>query len=246
MEINKRNNNQTSTEIMRTTHDWLPKNHEALYDFIMQAMSYLSNPVNRDRMGFANTTPQGIWLTETCTPKFTAFTTAFSNWKNPAERTPVKTTTLEKAEKACREMFRKLYTGCLKNSPVVTDEDLQSMGLPARHSGGGKPVPPPTTFVAATVTPIGQGIIEIHFRDKGSDSKAKPAGVHGAEIAWAILDTPPIEYEELTHSSFDTQTPLRMTFENHLRGKILYFALRWENTTGEKGPWGEIMSAIIP
>jgi hypothetical protein len=30
------------------------------------------------------------------------------------------------------------------------------------------------------------------------------------------------------------------------RGKTVYFALRWENTRGEKGPWSEIMSAIIP
>jgi hypothetical protein len=30
------------------------------------------------------------------------------------------------------------------------------------------------------------------------------------------------------------------------RGKKLYFALRWENTRGEKGPWSEIHSTIIP
>jgi hypothetical protein len=70
--------------------------------------------------------------------------------------------------------------------------------------------------------------------------------VHGAEIAWAILDTPPVNWDALTHSSFDTHTPFRLTFGGDQRGKTLYFALRWENTTGEKGPWNEIQNAIIP
>ncbi|MDR2362267.1 MAG: hypothetical protein LBD91_06005 [Prevotellaceae bacterium] len=29
-------------------------------------------------------------------------------------------------------------------------------------------------------------------------------------------------------------------------GKTVYFALRWENTRGEKGPWSDIMSATVP
>jgi hypothetical protein len=35
-------------------------------------------------------------------------------------------------------------------------------------------------------------------------------------------------------------------FENDQRGKTVYFALRWENTRGEKGPWSAIQIAIIP
>jgi hypothetical protein len=50
----------------------------------------------------------------------------------------------------------------------------------------------------------------------------------------------------LTHSAFDTRSPLKLQFENDLRGKTLYFAMRWENTRGEKGPWSPIMSVIIP
>jgi hypothetical protein len=89
-------------------------------------------------------------------------------------------------------------------------------------------------------------VVEIHFRDADSDRKAKPAGVHGVEVAWAVLDATPENWEELTHSSFDTHTPLVLSFERDQRGKTLYFALRWENTTGEKGHWSDIQSAIIP
>jgi hypothetical protein len=66
------------------------------------------------------------------------------------------------------------------------------------------------------------------------------------ELAWAILPAPTVDWKELIHSSFDTHTPLRLTFDGTERGKTVYFALRWENTRGEKGPWSEIMSAIIP
>jgi hypothetical protein len=231
---------------MRKGSDWQPKNHEALYDQCMQAWTYLNSSENRTRMGFGADTPQGTWLTAQFWPKYSAFTLAFNAWKDSATRTPVKTTVLEETERLFREVYRQLYTGFLRDSPLVTEADLVAMALPERHSGGNSPVPPPTTFVETVVTPVGPAAIAIHFRDKGSDRKAKPAGVHGAEIVWAILDTPPANWEDLVHSSFDTYTPLGMTFENDQRGKTLYFAARWENTRGDKGPWSEIQNTIIP
>ncbi|MDR1552126.1 MAG: hypothetical protein LBS69_01520, partial [Prevotellaceae bacterium] len=77
-------------------------------------------------------------------------------------------------------------------------------------------------------------------------SKAKPAGQHGAEIRWTISDTPVVDVEELIHSAFDTHTPFTLEFQGHERGRMAYFCLCWENTRGEKGPWSEIVSAIIP
>jgi hypothetical protein len=79
-----------------------------------------------------------------------------------------------------------------------------------------------------------------------SEKKAKPFGVHGAEARWDMLDNPPAHVEDLKHSAFSTKPPLILTFEENDRGKRVYICLCWENTKGEKGPWGEIMSAIIP
>jgi hypothetical protein len=70
--------------------------------------------------------------------------------------------------------------------------------------------------------------------------------VHGAEIGWGVLDEPPVNWSQLVHSSFDTASPFRLSFEGDQRGRRLYFALRWENTRGAKGPWSEIMDAVIP
>jgi hypothetical protein len=37
-----------------------------------------------------------------------------------------------------------------------------------------------------------------------------------------------------------------LEFEGHDRGKTLWYAARWENTRGLKGPWSPIESVIIP
>ncbi|MDR1864959.1 MAG: hypothetical protein LBR08_05235 [Bacteroidales bacterium] len=71
-------------------------------------------------------------------------------------------------------------------------------------------------------------------------------GVRGAEIRWLISATPPVNWDDLRHSEFDTRSPFTMSFSGDQRGQTVYFALRWENNTGEKGPWCEIQSAIIP
>ena len=89
--------------------------------------------------------------------------------------------------------------------------------------------------------------LTVHFYDQGQKkSKAKPEGQHGAEIRWAILGSPPTKIDDLVHSSFDTRTPFTLQFDEDQRGKTVYFCLCWENTRGEKGPWSEIVSAIIP
>jgi hypothetical protein len=70
--------------------------------------------------------------------------------------------------------------------------------------------------------------------------------VRGAEIRWAILPEPPKSYDDLVHSVFDTHSPYTFQFDIPDAGKTLYVCARWENTTGQKGPWGDIKSVIIP
>ena len=227
-----------------TIHDWLPKNHETLYDQATLTNAYLTSQ-NISRMGLAGFQ---TWISGTFQTAYTTFKTAFESWKNPAERTPLKTATLQDAEKAFKPIYRHLYVGILKENPLVTNADLLAMGLPERGDGERHPATVPKTTPAATVKTPEPGIVEIHFRDDSVDnaSRAKPHGVHGAEICWGVFDEPPINWAQLLHSSFDTASPFRLSFEGDQRGHRLYFALRWENTRGEKGPWSEIQDAIIP
>ncbi|MDR1666081.1 MAG: hypothetical protein LBS03_00065, partial [Bacteroidales bacterium] len=153
---------------------------------------------------------------------------------------------LNDAEAAFKPLYRQLYNGFLRENPLVTDADLIAMGLPARGSGGRTPAPDPTTAPFGEVKTPSPGVVDIHFRDAGSESRKKPAGVHGAEIRWTVSDTPVTDWTQLVNSSFDTNSPLRLSFAGADRGHRLYFALRWENTRGVKGPWSEIQETIIP
>jgi hypothetical protein len=110
------------------------------------------------------------------------------------------------------------------------------------------PVPEPVTWPVVILLDSGTIMrLGLHYKDSDSlKSQAKPSGVHGAEIRWAILEAPPTTTDDLIHSEFSTRTPHTFIFEENQRGRTVWFRLRWENTRGEKGPWSELYSAIIP
>jgi hypothetical protein len=173
------------------------------------------------------------------------FGNAFAVTENPATRTKVTVQAQNDARKAVESKIRSFLKAYVTYNPAVTDADRDAVNLPI-HKTTHTPVPVPKTTVESEVSLPSPGVVEISFHDAESGHRAKPDGVHGAEIAWSILDAPPVNWKELTCSSFDTRSPQRLIFDGADRGKILYFALRWENTRGEKGPWSEIQSTIIP
>ncbi|MDR3134300.1 MAG: hypothetical protein LBU42_09850, partial [Prevotellaceae bacterium] len=212
----------------------------------VKTWNYTLAPGNRDRMGFGTTTPLGQWFDTEFVPVFNTYNSIASQWLDEATRTPMMTAEFNAAEKAFILVYRKLYSAFLRTNPLVTDKDLVGMGLPEHPSGGYTPAPVATTYPAFSLDTSVIRCLTVHFHDQDSTSKAKPAGQHGAEIRWAVLDVAPVDISELTHSSFDTHTPFTLEFEGHDRGKTVYFALCWENTRGEKGKYSPIASAIIP
>ncbi|MDR0703690.1 MAG: hypothetical protein LBF88_01750 [Planctomycetaceae bacterium] len=232
---------------MATHYDWQSQNHEQLFDQAMMTVKYLSVEANQIRMGFGPYSAQVKWLNAEFFVKYEAFKAAFENWRNEAARTKIILEQLRETEKVFRAVYRQLYTGFLKKSPLVTDDDLIAMSLPKRYTGRGVPSPIATTYPECYIdTSIIRRLI-FHFFDQSKfKSKAKPFGQHGVEIRWVILTAPPKDIDELTNSSLSVKTPFMLEFGEKDRGKTVYFCLRWENTRGEKGPWSEIHNAIIP
>jgi hypothetical protein len=145
-------------------------------------------------------------------------------------------------ERACRQY----YSAWINGNPQVPNSDRDGLRVPI-HDGTRTPSTPPTTIPQADK--IDTSILRqvtVHFRDAGSDHRAKPDGVHGCEVRWNILASPPTHVDDLTHSTFDTRTPVTLSFDESQRGKWLYFCLRWEGPTGLKGPDGEIYSVVVP
>jgi hypothetical protein len=228
---------------MSRKKDWMAASHESLYNQGTQTTTYLTGSV-LTRIGIAGT---GLtWYNNVFIPDWNLFKNSYLAWQNPAERTAAKSAVLETSEGKFRPVYRQLYTGYMKGNPFVTDEDLVSAGFPKRHTGGGTPSPVPDSMIVVTILLLGPGRIGFDFRDEHATGKAKPHGVHGAEMISAVLDEPPTDRSQLTESSFDTHTPLVREFPTGMSGKTLYFCMRWENTRGEKGPWNRIESVVIP
>jgi hypothetical protein len=233
---------------MSHTPDWLPQNHEALISQANQTYDYIKEDPQRSRMGFDPATPQGIWFNEVFIPSFAAFGNAISEWRDPATRTRAHTAAMMTARKKFVPLYRKLYTGWLKSNPLVTDEDLVYMGLPRRSSGSRKPSALPLSWPVGFADTSTLRHITIAFGDSSAPhKKARPSGVHGAEIRWTVFDAPQVaRLEDLVYSSFDTHTPFRLDFKEEERGKVFCFTMRWENTRGGKGPFGPIQEVFIP
>ena len=65
-------------------------------------------------------------------------------------------------------------------------------------------------------------------------------------IAYAVLDAPPADQDALTRTALATRTPHVLEFTEEERGKTVYVAICWQNEKGQRGPWSEIESAIVP
>jgi hypothetical protein len=208
----------------------------------VQGVIYFMSIQNLDAWGLDE-----IWTANSLTPAHLNWNEAWASYLDPAQRTPLITFTKTEARKKYEALLRILVLN-LESNTRVTDEQRRAMGIVIRDHTR-TPAETPTHYPAYMVdTSVIRQLI-IHFWNMllgGRLSKAKPHGVHGAEVRWGILPAEPRSVEELIHSSFDTRTPLTLTFDESERGKTVYFCLRWENTRGEKGPWSEIVMAVIP
>jgi hypothetical protein len=171
---------------------------------------------------------------------------AYSVVENPATKTSVAVQAKNSARNEYEKQLRMLLKSYITYNPKVSDEDKMAMGLPL-HKTTRTPVPVPDTV--PDVTEIDRNMIRcitLYFRDSGSDHRAKPAGVQGAVVKWILSDTPPSGIDVFTHSALDTKSPITLEFTEQERGKVVYFALAWQNTKGEMGHFGEIQSSIVP
>jgi hypothetical protein len=225
------------------SEDWMAQSHEGLYDQANQTVHYLTDDVLL-RIGIIG--PVLKWYRDSFLTGHARFNTVFESWRDLAGRTVARQAALTDAEQAFRKLFRILYMGYLKGNILVSNEDLVNAGLPERRSGKHAPVRKPVTRVVVTVDTSRPGRVRFLFRDEKAAGKAKPHGVHGGELVYGFFALPPTDWEQFANSVIFTRSPGELVFSGKMRGKTLYFAMRWENTRGVKGPWNEIQSVIIP
>ncbi|MDR0768561.1 MAG: hypothetical protein LBE71_01440 [Dysgonamonadaceae bacterium] len=148
------------------------------------------------------------------------------------------------ARKTLIAKIRGLVGFRLKN-PVITDAQRIALGLHVRNTTP-SPIPAPTTRPELNIDLLDFRRLKVIFHDQDHDRKAKPYGVTGAVIIYAVLDAPPAAHSALTRNVLATRTPYILEFTEEERRKTVYVAICWQNKKGQRGPWSEIESAIVP
>jgi hypothetical protein len=224
------------------SNDYIPPKEKDFYEWQSLSIKYARD--NRERFGI----PESAMSPELYA-KRDDYQAKYAIAENPETRTSAHVLARQESRKVYEVDIRAFFKGYVMYNKAVTDEDRRIMGLTV-HDPKPTPVPPPPHAPGViTVTVADPAVLDIAFHDKKEEGHAKAYGIHGAEMAWGVFEAAaiaPVDWSELPHSTFATHSPLRLTFNGHDRGKAFYFALRWENTRGEKGPWSEIQSTIVP
>ena len=165
--------------------------------------------------------------------------------KSESTRTPVVTAQCKESFDtmiaAMRDMKKRYFL-----SPPLNDADFVALGIK-----------PPDTTHSPTGTPTAQVMVETFLVGRHelgiriiyiTGSSNEPAN-KGYRIWYSVLDpggVPPAEPEDLRKSFFTKRKKDLVQFEYGDSGKTVYIAVRVENTSGKQGPWGPMVSTLIP
>ena len=226
---------------MSTTRDWLPAGRDGQ---LSMADDWIS----------VCTTRQTDWnipapaLTELTTLRGTA-AAALETAKNETTRTPVATA-------QCKEAFDTL-TAFMRDfkrryflSPPLLDSDYVSLGLKP-HDPIHTPSGPSTAQVTVETYLLGRhelGVKIIYVTGTASDPANKGCRIWYSVAAPGAASTdapPPASPGELRNSFYTKRKKDVIEFDFGDSGKTAYFAVQIENE-GKKGPWGPLVSALIP
>jgi hypothetical protein len=161
----------------------------------------------------------------------------------------------------CREAFKNMV-GKMRyikthyfHTPPLTESDFAALLL---DKPGYSPseIPDPTAQPTADLTFPGVHMVElIRIRPIG-DAAPNPRTNYGVRIYWGLTGEPtemnrfrltelPKTGRDLPSSLFTRRKKERFDFEGE-SGNRVYFCLRYETASGKEGPFGPILTAVIP
>jgi hypothetical protein len=169
---------------------------------------------------------------------------ALATAKNETTRTPVATAqckaAFEALASAMRDFKRRYFL-----EPPLTPPDFIALGLHPRD-GTMTPSGTPASQVTIETYLVGRhelGVKIIYVTGNPADSANK-----GYRIWYSVTaqgETPPANPDDLRKSFFTKRKKDVIEFDFNDSGKTAHFAVQIENE-GKKGPWGPLVSALIP
>ena len=170
--------------------------------------------------------------------------TALTEAKNEATRTPVATAkckeAFQKMEGRMRDMKKRYFY-----TPPLSEADIISLGLKP-HDPIHSPGKTPPAHVSVEPFLLGRhelGARLVYVTGNPGDRENK-----GYRIWYMVVapgETAPADPEQLTKSFYTQRRKDLVEFDFGDSGKTAWFAVQVEND-GKKGPWGPLVSALIP
>ena len=173
------------------------------------------------------------------------FKSAYELCQTPA-RSKLNTIAKNKAKAALRTLEQS-YVARLQAHPAMTDEVRKLYGIPI-HDRIRTPQPVPTDHVDFTIEVDATAhIVRCPYRIANSSHRGK-GKYHGVEVRYMLLpisEPAPVDPDEFVRSEVNTASPWEHAFQGGDAGKRAYFIMRWETSTGGKGPWSGIQSIVV-
>jgi hypothetical protein len=162
-------------------------------------------------------------------------------------RSKVDTREKNEMKKSVEKDLRDYLQGMVVRNVNVTNRDRELMGLPiydTTPTAVGDPQGQPT----ASIVYLGGQVLEMrisHVEGSPFDMKAN----YGKAIHMKLCaehETPPETADELPKSKFTRRKKEIFKFAQSDIRKTAYFCIRYENSKGVAGPWGPMITAVIP
>jgi hypothetical protein len=233
------------------SNDWRPGGREAQLSMTRNWISVLQDPQYPPNWGIP---PNEVMELVTL---FDAAQAALIKAQSDTERTPVVTARCNAAFKALTDKMRFFHSHFFLIPPLI-EADLISLGLKPRDPP--TPIPTPEAQPEADLAFPGVHLVELrNIRPVSSGTAPDHRSDYGVRIYFGLSGDPteahrfrvtgvPKTGKDLPESLFTRRKKERFDFDGE-SGKTVYFCLQYENPSGGqagKGPFGPILSAVIP
>ena len=202
-------------------------------NYVKAAIGYLALPENNNRLSIS---PENE---AEAARLLAAWNIIFPKSRNLATRTAVVIKEKKDQRKALTSLLRSIYNDIPKSA--LTTADRASLRLRERRRPTDAPTP--TTAPLGHVSTANRLQHTISYHNTGSEDRAKPRGVHGCQIWYATAAD--AGEAGLTFLVSNSASPYTVHWPDDKVGKNIYYWLRWENTRGKVGPWGEVIVATV-
>ena len=222
---------------MRVKHDYIPRNDVKLIEWSKNMIEY----ADAHSQAFQAPKPSALMRTqledlEQCVAKCHSPNAGKIDvaQKNETKRAFVK---------ECRGYVQ----GFLARNPYVSDIDRHNMQI-AVHDTTHTTVPVPEGKAEADIQFISRAQLQLilkHVPGSPVDVRAE----HGFRIFYGVYnahDVQPVSGKDLRESMFTRHKKVLFDFQPEDVGKTAYFCIRYENSKGQTGPWGQMVSTLIP